>query len=167
MRKKLISVFALFFILLSNISFGLMSFFSFVMEKDIYNFSNTVSVQEQYTLLFNLPKDFVDVCVKIQDDLKILKVNNNKALFFNKDVNCFFNDFFATISSPLKLKTYYMYYRYCAIDKVSNYSTGILTLFSVIFIFYILRYVGLLKLFSSHDYFITKNIYLNSIALSK
>ena len=45
---------------------------------------------------------------------------------------------------------------------------GILTLFSVIFIFFFLIYVGLLKLFSSHDYFITK-IYgdLNSIALSK
>jgi hypothetical protein len=167
MKKSIISILVLFFISLSNLSFGLMSFFSFVMEKDIYNFSNTVSVQEQYTLLFNLPKDFVDICVKIQDDLKILKVNHNKVLFFDTDLNYFFNDFFATISSPLKLKTYYMYYKCHILDKVSNYSTGILTLFSVIFIFYILRYVGLLKLFSSHDYFITKNMYLNSIALSK
>ena len=111
MKKSIISILVLFFISLSNLSFGLMSFFSFVMEKDIYNFSNTVSVQEQYTLLFNLPKDFVDICVKIQDDLKILKVNHNKVLFFDTDLNYFFNDFFATISSPLKLKTYYMYYK--------------------------------------------------------
>jgi len=150
-------------------SFGLMSLFSFVTNKNIYKFSNSINIQEQYSSMFNIPKNFINMCVKVQEDFKILKIiNHDKLLFINNDIESFNNNLLATLSSPLKLKTYYMYYKCHILDKVSNCSTGILTLFSVIFIFYILRYVGLLKLFSSHDYFITK-IYgdLNSIALSK
>lgn len=150
-------------------SFGLMSLFSFVTNKNIYKFSNSINIQEQYSSMFNIPKNFINMCVKVQEDFKILKIiNHDKLLFINNDIESFNNNLLATLSSPLKLKTYYMYYKCHILDKVSNCSAGILTLFSVIFIFYILRYVGLLKLFSSHDYFITK-IYgdLNSIALSK
>ncbi|MBO7611994.1 MAG: hypothetical protein J6T23_07285 [Elusimicrobia bacterium] len=137
-----------------------------MINKDVYNFSNTVSIQEQYSSMFNIPKNFINMCIKVQEDFKILKVNHDKVLFIDKNIEFFDNNLLATISSPLKLKTYYMYYKCRILDNISNYSTGILALFSVIFIFYILRYVGLLKLFSSHDYFITK-IYGDSIALSK
>lgn len=152
MRRKLISVFTVFFILLSNISFGLISFFSFVTENSTATLSNTINIQKQYTLLFNLPKDFVDICVKIKDDLKILKVNHNKNLFFNTDESFFSNGLFATLTSPVRLKTFYIYEKTCVLNKVHNYSKIFLILFSILFIFYILRYVGLLKLFSSHDY---------------
>ena len=144
-----------------------MSLFSFVANKDIYKFSTSINIQEQYSSMFNIPKNFINMCVKVQEDFKILKIiNHDKLLFINNNIESFDNNLFATLSSPLKLKTYYVYYKCHILDKVSNFSTGILTLFSVIFIFYILRYVGLLKLFSSHDYFITK-IYGDCIALSK
>ena len=152
MRRKLISVFTLFFILLSNVSFGLISFFSFVSEEGTCNISNAINIQEQYTLLFNLPKDFVDICVKIKDDLKILKVNCAKNLFFNSDNSFSDNSLFATLTTPLRLKTFYVYEKACIANKIIIYSKIFLMLFSILFIFYILRYVGLLKLFSSHDY---------------
>ena len=166
MRKKFVSVLLLFFLLSSNLSLGLMSLFSFVTDKTVYNFSNTLNIQDQYSSMFNIPKNFVNMCIKMQEDFKILKVNHDKLFFIDKNSETFNNNLLATLSSPLRLKTYYTYYECRIFDKVSDYSVGILTLFSVIFIFYILRYVGLLKLFSSHDYFITK-IYGDSIALSK
>lgn len=143
-----------------------MGIFSFVVNKDICKFSTTINIQEQYNSMFNLPKKFVNMCVKVQEDFKILKINHDKLLFINKNIKLFDNNLLAITSSTLKLKTYYMYYKYYAIDKVLNYSMIILTSFSLIFIFYILKYMGLLKLFSSHDYFITK-IYGDSVALSK
>ena len=133
-------------------SFGLISFVSFVTENGNTALSNPINIQEQYTLLFNLPKDFVDMCVKIKDDLKILKVNRSKNLFFNADKSFFSNGLFATLTSPVRLKTFYIYEKTCILNKVLNYSKIFLILFSILFIFYILRYVGLLKLFSSHDY---------------
>ena len=39
-------------------------------------------------MLFNLPKDFVDICVKIQGDLKILKVNHNKVISYSGKAPC-------------------------------------------------------------------------------
>ncbi|MBR3655446.1 MAG: hypothetical protein IKN62_08500 [Elusimicrobia bacterium] len=167
MKRKFISIVLFLFIISSNVSYGLMSLVSFASEKSHINSSITVNIQEQYKSMFNLPKNFINMCVKVQEDFKILKINNSKLFFIDKDVEFFNNNLFATLSSPLKLKTYYIYDKTCIIDRISNYSNGAFILFAVIFIFYILRYVGLLKLFSSSDYFITKNGDLKSITLSK
>ena len=152
MKTKLLSVFLLFFIVLSNISFGLTGIFSFISEKDNYAFSNAVNIQEQYNMLMSIPKDFIDMCVKVQNDFKILKTNNEVNLFFNKNNYCFNNTLPAILTSSLKLKIYYLYSKITNIEKVRECSNNIFMLFSLILIFYILRYVGLLKLFSSHDY---------------
>ncbi|GEM_PF-4788519 len=152
MRKKLVCVLLLFFLLSSNLSFGMMSLFSFVANKNIHSLSNIINIQDQYSLFFNIPKDFVDICVKIQDDLKIFKVRHSNNLFFNNDISYFFNDFLATLTNQLRLKTYYTYEKAYTFDKICNYQNFFLILFSILFIFYILRYVGLLKLFNAHDY---------------
>lgn len=157
MKTKLLSVFLLFFIVLSNISFGLTGIFSFISEKDNYAFSNAVNIQEQYNMLVSIPKDFLDMCVKVQNDFKILKTNKEVNLFFNKSLCCLNNNMPAVLTSPLKLRISYLYNKSDTIEKAKEYSNNIFMLFSLILVFYILRYVGLLKLFSSYDY--TNKIY--------
>jgi hypothetical protein len=157
LKTKLLSVFLLFFIVLSNISFGLTGIFSFISEKDNYAFSNAVNIQEQYNMLVSIPKDFLDMCVKIQNDFKILKTNKEVNLFFNKSLCCLNNNMPAVLTSPLKLRISYLYNKSDTIEKAKEYSNNIFMLFSLILVFYILRYVGLLKLFSSYDY--TNKIY--------
>lgn len=121
-------------------------------EKNIYVSSNAINVQQQYNMLVSIPKDFIDMCVKVQDDFKILKTNQEISLFFNKTISCFNNNVLAILASPLKLRISYFYTKIIDIDKISEHSNNIFMLFSLILIFYILRYVGLLKLFSSYDY---------------
>ena len=121
-------------------------------EKNIYVSSNAINVQQQYNMLVSIPKDFIDMCVKVQDDFKILKTNQEISLFFNKTISCFNNNVLAILASPLKLRISYFYTKIIDIDKINEHSNNIFMLFSLILIFYILRYVGLLKLFSSYDY---------------
>lgn len=141
---------------MSNISFGLTSIFSFVTEKSS-GISSAVTIQEQYNMLVSIPKDFLDMCVKVQNDFKILKTNKEVNLFFNKSLCCLNNNMPAVLTSPLKLRISYLYNKSDTIEKAKEYSNNIFMLFSLILVFYILRYVGLLKLFSSYDY--TNKIY--------
>jgi hypothetical protein len=152
LKTKLLSVFLLLLIILSNVSFSLINLSSFLSEKNIYDSSTAINIQQQYNMLVSIPKDFIDMCVKVQNDFKILKTNNEVNLFFNKNVRYFNNNVLAILASPLKLRISYLYTKVTAIEKVIEYSNNIFVLFSLIFIFYILRYVGLLKLFSSYDY---------------
>ena len=152
MRVKLFSIILLFFIALSNISFSLTSIYSFCIVKDNFSTYNTITIQEQYNMLIGIPKDFLDLCVKIQDDFKLFKTNQEVNLFFNKDINVFNNNVLAILTNPLKLKKSYFYTKAIFIEKVNEYSNNIFMFISIILIFYILRYVGLLKLFSSYNY---------------
>ena len=157
LKAKLLSIFLLFFIVLSNISFSLTQLSSFLSEKIDYTISNNViNIQQQCDMLVSIPKEFIDMCVKVQDDFKILKTNQGINLFFNKGINNFNNNVFVILTNPLKLKVSYFYTKATIIEKTSKYSNDIFMLFSIFLIFYILRYVGLLKLFSSYDYIITK-----------
>ena len=159
MRSKFLSVFLLFFLVMSNLSFSLTQFYSFISEKTDYtNSNNIINIQDQYNMLVSIPKDFIDMCIKVQDDFKILKNNQVINLFFNKEINTFKNNMLAILTNPLKPRISCFYTKPVSVEKINKCSNNIFMLFSLILIFYILRYVGLLKLFSSYDYINKKYI---------
>lgn len=133
---------------MSNLSFGLTNFFSFITEKNTYNVSIVVDVQEQCNMLINIPKNFVDMCTKVSSELKFLcsssdKIQNIVATNFN------FCDYqIALNSSPLKLKIIKIKDNsYCSY-LVANIQILIKFIVFSFLIFYLLCYLGLLRLFS-------------------
>lgn len=133
---------------MSNLSFGLTNLFSFIVEKNTYSFSNVVAVQEQCSMLINMPKIFVDMCTKVSSELQFLcsssnKIQNIVATNFN-----FCDCQIALNCSPLKLKAIKnkdLYFSYL----VTNIQILIKFIVFSFLIFYLLCYLGLLRLFSS------------------
>ena len=148
LRKRVISVLLLFFILSSNISSGLMSLFSFVTDKTIYNFSNTVNIQEQCSMLINMPKEFVNICVKVGCDIKTLVNSENKVQYIFTDNYKFDQTPIALIYSTTKIKVIKSITEYRNL-LFSFINTSIKIFVIPIIIFYLLCYIGLLRLFGS------------------
>ncbi len=148
MKKKVCALTTLIFLLLSNLSFGLVSFCIFLSGNSSltgYDFD----VEKQYNLIVNLPKDFVNMCIKVTEDFKKINTKTNDFLYLTKsNKDMFASSFLATLSKQLKFKTFYFLSKY---PHNENLSTGnsVFVLLSVFLIFYMLQYIGLLKLFNS------------------
>ena len=164
MKKKVCIFITLFFLVLSNLSFGLVSFFSFVCGTVNYSLSDyDFNVEQQYNLIVSLPKDFVNMCIKLTEDFKKINTKSDNVLYLRQNViNSFENILFATLSNPLKLKTFYIYGKKIPLINIA-FKNGFFILLTIIFMFYMLRYIGLLRLFNSYNYNVE---YFEKLALS-
>ena len=127
-------------------SFSLTSVFSFIFEKNNYKVS--INIQEQYNMFVNLPKNFIGICVKVGYDIKTFTNSQNKKQ------NIFGNNYkfdqtpIALIYSTTKTKV---------VKNLWEYNNLLFTLKNIyiirfiipIIIFYLLCYIGLLRLFGS------------------
>ena len=148
MNRKLISIILFIFFILSNISFSLTNFYSFLMEKKSLNCLNIVDVQQQYNMLINVPKEFVNICVKVCYDIKLLANLESKKQYIFADNYNFNQKPIALIYSITKLKTIKNFAKYK--NLLFNFMTKLIKISIVsILIFYLLCYIGLLRLFGS------------------
>ena len=117
-------------------------------DKTSLSCSSIVDIQDQYSMLINMPKEFVNICVKVSYDIKALTSSTNKTQYIFAD-NCKFDQTpIALIYSTTKLKI---------IKSISEYqnllfnfiNTSIKIFVIPIIIFYLLCYIGLLRLFGS------------------
>ena len=163
MKKQFFSIILMFLFILSNISFALTNVFCFISENNNNSISNAINIQDQYNMFIGIPKDFLNICIKIKDDFSLLKIRENKVLYFNKNIN-FYNDFgIESILNSYKLKFYFIFTRTFK-ENISLFKlNNLLSAFLLFFIFYLIKYIGLLKLFSALT--ITKQ-YKNFLILS-
>ena len=148
MKTKLLSVLLLFFIIMSNMSFSLTSIYSFILEKDTFAVSNTINIQDQYNMLVNIPKNFISICVKVGYDIKTFANSQNKKQYIFADNYKFDQTPIALIYSITKLKILKNINNYKKV--LFNFTNISLKAFIVpIIIFYLLCYIGLLRLFGS------------------
>ena len=162
MRKKIFSIILLFFVVLSNFSFSLISFFSYITNQNTCKISNILDIQEQCNMFVNLPKDFLDVCVKVSLDIKSFNVSTNKKQSLFPDNYSFYQIPVALICSVLKSKIV-KNSSFNITNFVDFTNISLNKLFSVAIVFYLLFYIGLLFLFSSMNLLLLKN----SICLKK
>lgn len=118
------------------------------MTENKTSFSTQIlDIQKQYDMLIGMPKNFISICIKLREDFELLRIKENKVLFFNKDTNLYQNLLHISILNPSKLKYYFV-----SIKNFNNYFplsqiNKILYLFLLFIIFYLIKYIGLLKLF--------------------
>jgi len=149
MNKKIISIILLCFVLLSNISFSLINAFSVLLEKDNYlNSTNVIDINSQCSMLVNIPKDFVNMCVKIQSEMQIFTSSVNKIQNIVTDTSSDFNQQLAVTSSILKLNFARNIKEYSFNYLLNNMMVLLKLLIIPLFIFYLLFYIGLLRLFN-------------------
>lgn len=155
LNKKILSISLLFFIIMSNLSFSLTNVFSFISEKNNCVISNTVNIQEQYNMLVNMPKNFISICVKVGYDIKTFANFKDKSqMIFAKSYK-FDQTPTALIYSVIKLK---------ALKSINNYKKLLFNFIKIslkmliipIIIFYLLCYIGLLRLFGSMNTLLPK-----------
>ncbi len=119
-----------------------------MLEKNSLSCSNIVDVQEQYSMLINMPKEFVNICVKVSCDIKTLANSENKVQYIFADNYKFDQTPIALIYSTTKLKVIKSITEYQNL-LFSFINTSIKIFVIPIIIFYLLCYIGLLRLFGS------------------
>lgn len=133
---------------MSNMSFCLTSIYSFILEKDTFAVSNTINIQDQYNMLVNIPKNFISICVKVGYDIKTFANSQDKKQNIFADNYKFDQTPIALIYSVTKLKI---------LKNINNYTKLLFNFINIslkpfiipIVIFYLLCYIGLLRLFGS------------------
>ena len=147
----------IFFMLMSNLFSGLASAVSFIFQNSDINFQG-VSIGSQYNFVKNAPKDFVNLCVNISKEAGLFNIIREKSSNITADKNLKnFTDEFLLTTSGFKFKSAKMTERVFANGGI-NISQGsiIFYLFMVILIFYLIGYIGLLRVFND-SFCINKN----------
>lgn len=148
MKKQIFSIILLFFLVFSNVSVVFTTFSYFIFEKDFFSFSKIASIQEQCSLLVNVPKEFVDICIKVSCDVKSFTVLQDKKLYILDNVYEFVQIPCILACSIKNLKVIKCVYEYN--NLLVNYIKICAKMFYIpIVIFYLLCYIGLLCLFES------------------
>ena len=149
---RLYSIILLFFLLLSNLSFGLTNMFVFLQEQDISNISN-VDLYNQYKAFSLMPKKIVNMCVKINDELQMFNPLNNKVQnIVNDNKNKFCDTNVALIGSVFKLKILKILNYPYFFQQILIFKQLILSLIFIVFIYYLITYIGLLHMFKDFNY---------------
>lgn len=154
---RVYSIILLFFLLLSNLSFGLTNMFIFLQEQDISNISN-VDLYNQYKAFSLMPKNFVNMCIKINDELQMFNPLNDKVQnIVNDNKNKFCDTNVALIGSVFKLKVLKVLNYPCFFQQISVFKQIILSLIFIVFIYYLITYIGLLYMFKGFNYYYLYN----------
>lgn len=148
---RLYSIILLFFLLLSNLSFGLTNMVVFLQEQDISNISN-VDLYNQYKAFSLMPKKIVNMCVKINDELQMFNPLNNKVQnIVNDNKNKFCDTNVALIGSVFKLKILKILNYPYFFQQILIFKQLILSLIFIVFIYYLITYIGLLHMFKDFN----------------
>ena len=148
MRLKIFSLILLFFVVLSNISFSLTSIYSFFIDKNNLNVYDTINIQEQCSMLVNIPKNLINICVKVSYDIKSFATAENKKQSIVSDNYKFDQAPIALMVSTMKTKVAKNLCEYR--NLLFTFENVSLQKFIIpIIIFYLLYYIGLLRLFGS------------------
>lgn len=136
-----------------------------MLNKNSLNCSNIVDIQDQYSMLINMPKEFVNICIKVSYDIKSLAGSANKTQYIFADNYKFDQTPIALIYSTTKLKVIKSITEYQNI--LFNFINTSIKVFVIpIIIFYLLCYIGLLRLFGSISLFLSLiNSVRNSVYL--
>jgi len=136
-----------------------------MLNKNSLSCSNIVDIQDQYSMLINMPKEFVNICIKVSYDIKALAGSANKTQYIFADNYKFDQPPIALIYSTTKLKIIKTITEYQNI--LFNFITTSIKVFVIpIIIFYLLCYIGLLRLFGSISLFLSLiNSVRNSVYL--
>ena len=125
-----------------------------MLNKNSLNCSNIVDIQDQYSMLINMPKEFVNICIKVSYDIKSLAGSANKTQYIFADNYKFDQTPIALIYSTTKLKVIKSITEYQNI--LFNFINTSIKVFVIpIIIFYLLCYIGLLRLFGSISLFLS------------
>ena len=119
-----------------------------MVKKNSLTCSNIVDIQEQYNMLINMPKDFVNICIKVSYDIKTLANSVNKTQYIFADTYKLEQIPIALIYSNIKLKVIRAVVEYQ--NLLFNIINSSIKIFVIpIILFYLLCYIGLLRLFGS------------------
>lgn len=156
--KKICIVTIVFFMLISNVSVSLISVFSFVFHNTNMQLEG-INIGSQYKFVKNVPKDFVNLCVNISKDTSLFNIISEK--FTNIVENKKFKDITdssALMVSGFKFKSVKMIERVFVNNNIDvSQGSNVFYLFLVILIFYLIGYIGLLRVFND-SFCINKNV---------
>jgi len=150
--KKFLSVTVILFMLASNITVCLSGAVSLLKKTDIC--VDGISVSSQYKFVKNAPKEFVNLCVNVSRDISNFNVLSRDILNLTaqKNINGI-SDAAALMVSGFKLKTVKMLERFSVSNINLHYgSANMFYLFMIILIFYLIGYIGLLRVFNDVFY---------------
>lgn len=163
MAKKICGILILFSMLSSNLLLNLMTAYSFVIEKNSAGYNN-INIQSQCNVIVNIPKDFVNMCVKVGQEMNSFNTITNKfSNILAQDKNNFSGSQFALMLNNLKLKTIKPIQNRTFNNIPIPVGTNIYYLFMIILIFYMVGYIGLLRLFNDSLY--KNNYFVKSLKL--
>ncbi|MDD5020578.1 MAG: hypothetical protein PHR82_00380 [Endomicrobiaceae bacterium] len=163
--KKIWVMTIVFFMLISNVSVSLISAFSFAFENTNMQLEG-INISSQYKFVKNAPKDFINLCVNISKDTSLFNIISAK--FANivddkkfKDLS----DGSILMVSGFKFKSVKIIERvFLNSNSGISQGTNIFYLFMVILIFYLIGYIGLLRVFND-SFCINKNIWTVKLCL--
>lgn len=153
MQKKICAIFLLFSMVLSNFLLNLIGVYSFFAQKSI-NGNENINLQYQCNVIVNIPKNFINMCVKVSQEINSFNtITDNISNIKAEKNNNFTGNEFAIMINFSKLKIIKTFY-----DKIFNniglsYGTNIYYLLMIILMFYIIGYIGLLRLFNDSLYY--------------
>ena len=156
--KKIYVMTIVFFMLVSNISVSLISLFSFVYNNASMQLDG-ISISSQYQFVKNTPKDFINLCVNISKDNSLFNITSKKFTNIVADKKVAgFDDDAVLMASGFKFKSVKIVERVFINGNVDvSQGTNVFYLFLVILIFYLIGYIGLLRVFND-SFCINKNV---------
>ncbi|MFA7074079.1 MAG: hypothetical protein WC234_02685 [Endomicrobiaceae bacterium] len=123
------------------------------MQKNIYGYEN-INIQYQCNVIVNIPKNFINMCVKVSQEMNSFNaVNDNFVNIKAKKNNNFSENEFALMANFSKFKIIKAFYDRIFDNIGLSYGTNIYYLLMIILIFYIIGYIGLLRLFNDSLYY--------------
>lgn len=157
MVRKFSVIVVVCFMLTSNLFSGLASSFSFIFQNTDINFE-AVNIGSHYNFVKNAPRDFVNLCVNIGKETQLFNISQEKIsnITAAKTLTNFTGEIFL-ITSVFKFKTVKITERILFYsDFAVNHGTNMFYLFMIILIFYLIGYIGLLRVFND-SFCINKN----------
>lgn len=156
--KKICVMTIVFFMLISNVSVSLISAFSFVFNNTNMQLEG-INISSQYKFVKNAPKDFINLCVNISKDTSLFNITSEKFTNIVADKN--FKDLTDNsilMVSGFKFKSVKIVERVFINNNIDvSQGTNIFYLFLIILIFYLIGYIGLLRVFND-SFCINKNV---------
>ncbi len=156
--KKFLSFAVILFMLTSNISVCLDGIVSLLKNTDIR--VDGISVSSQYRFVKNVPKEFVNLCVNVSRDISNFNILSRDVLNLTAQKNMNgISDAAALMVSGFKLKTIKVIEKFSVSNMNLHYgSANIFYLFMIILIFYLIGYIGLLRVFNDIFYVNKQNV---------
>ncbi len=153
MSKKICGILLLFSMLLSNLMLNLVAAYSLFSQKNI-ELSDNINLQYQCNVIVNIPKNFINMCVKVSRDMKNFNTTSDNFSNLTASNNNNFNENrFALPVNYSKIKTIKPVYEKIINTIIFSQGTNVYYLFMIILMFYIIGYIGLLRLFNDSAYY--------------